>query len=484
MPSTSSSPTAASPLWTDPGRAWAPFEPSPDEPWDLPRVAHLHRRAGFAAPWGVLQRDLRDGLETSVERLLEGDLTDGSGHGDTAGASDALFESMAAQLAPSASLTRLQGIWLYRMIFTPHPLRERMTLFWHNHFATSNAKVANTALMQRQNDLFRAEALGSFPALLAAIGKDPAMLIWLDSTANRKAHPNENYAREVMELFTLGRGHYTERDIQEAARAFTGWFVQRDRFRVIPAQHDDREKTFLGRTGRFDGDAVPAILLEQPACAEFLCTKLVRAFVDEIDPVTPALVAPLASAFRASGYQIKVPVATILRSALFHDRAVRRRRVKSPVEHAVGTIRALEVLKPTVPADALAEACTRMGQSLFAPPSVAGWDGGPAWANSTTMLNRTNLVLALLSDDTSGLGGRCDPAALARKHAGGTPEHAAAFLVDLLVQDGFDDALRQRVLAAALAKSTRTPGDEAANAKEPLRAAATLVLTAPEYQLA
>jgi uncharacterized protein (DUF1800 family) len=465
-------------LLNDPARAWAPFEPTGEDRWDLRRVAHLHRRAGFAAPWAVLQRDLRDGLEASVDRLLDG-APAGADEASSAAApaSDALFDGMAAQLAPSASLARLQGIWLYRMIFTAHPLRERMTLFWHNHFATSNVKVANTALMQRQNDLLRRYALGSFAALLAAIGKDPAMLIWLDSTANRKAHPNENYAREVMELFTLGRGHYSERDLQQAARAFTGWFVLRGRFREVMQQHDQGEKTILGRTGAFDGDAVPAILLEQPACAEFVCTKLVRAFVTETDPITPDLVAPLAAEFRASGYEIRVPVRTILRSAFFHDRAMRRRRVKSPVEHAVGTIRALEIVSPTVQADALAEACTRMGQSLYAPPSVAGWDGGPAWVNSTTMLNRTNLVLGLLSDKDAALGGRCDPAALARKHAGGGAEAGTNFLVDLLVQDGLDRAIRQRVVARALALSHDDP-------KAALREAATLVLTAPEYQLA
>jgi uncharacterized protein (DUF1800 family) len=464
-----------SPLLTDPVRAWTPFIPAPDDPWDLPRVAHLHRRAGFAAPWTVLERDLHDGPERSVDRVLDGEPATSDGR--SAAESDALFDSMAAQLAPSASLTRLQGIWLYRMIFTPHPLRERMTLFWHNHFATSNTKVNNTALMQRQNDLLRAHALGRFPTLLAAISRDPAMLIWLDSTANRKAHPNENFAREVMELFTLGRGHYTERDVQEAARAFTGWFVQSGRFREIAAQHDGGEKTILGHAGRFDGGDIPAILLEQPACAEFLCTKLVRAFVTEVDPVTPELVAPLAEQFRASGYDIRVLLAMILRSTLFHAPEIRRRRVKSPVEHAVGTIRALEVVKPTVQADGLAEACVRMGQALFAPPSVAGWDGGTAWVNSTTMLNRTNLVLALLGNEDAALGGRLDPGALARKHDALTPEQGAAFLIDLLVQDGFDATLRRRVSATALAKARDDP-------KAAVREAAILVLTAPEYQLA
>src|SRR5262249_7217883 len=157
-----------------------------------------------------------------IDRLLKGEAKTPDGR--TAADFEELAAAMDRQLAPSAALTRLQALWLYRMVFTPQPLRERMTLFWHNHFATSQAKVQNTGLMGRQVAAFRKHALGDFKAMLAGVGKDPAMLLWLDSTENRKAHPNENYAREVMELFTLGRGRYTEKDVKEAARAFTGWF--------------------------------------------------------------------------------------------------------------------------------------------------------------------------------------------------------------------------------------------------------------------
>jgi hypothetical protein len=203
----------------------------------------------------------------------------------------------------------------------------------------------------------------------------------------------------------------------------------------------------------------------------------VRHFITEIDLVPPELVAPLAGELRASGHEIRAPLGTILRSALFHDRAMRRRRVKSPVEHVVGTIRALEVVKPTVQADAAAGACTRMGQALYAPPSVDGWEWGAAWANSTTLLNRTNLILALLSDEDAALGRRCDPLDLARKHGASDPEQGAGFLIDLLVQDAFDPDLRRRVVAATLAKAKD-------DRKGALREAATLVLTSPEYQLA
>jgi len=447
-----------SPLIAEPARAWAPFSPGATTPWDLARVAHLHRRAGFAAPWSILQRDLKDGPVASVDRLFQGEST--SGDVQTADEFDGLLDAMGLQVGSDATPAGLQGLWLYRMLLTARPLRERMTLFWHNHFATSLTKVENPVLMQRQNALLREHALGDFKAMLTAIGKDPAMLVWLDSTANRKARPNENYAREVMELFTLGRGRYTEKDIQEAARAFTGVFVIRDRYSELPAQHDDGVKTILGKTGRFKGDDLPALLVGQSACAEFLCGKLYRQFVSEVDAPTPALLAPLTKVFRESGYDIAATVGMILRSNLFFDSATRRTRVKSPVELAVGSIRALEIVKPTVSSEALAEACGRMGQTLYAPPSVAGWEGGPSWINTTAMLNRTNLAIALLGKDNAQLGGRCDAKALAARH-GVEPRK---FYTDLLVQDAFDPKILGPVKDAA--------------------EVATLVLTTPEYQLA
>jgi uncharacterized protein (DUF1800 family) len=460
-------------LLEDPERAWAPFQPDRSRPWDLEAVSHLHRRAAFAASWSVLQRDVKDGPDASVKRLLEGEPT--AGDGTSASEFELFLDAMASRLGSTAELEALQGIWLYRMVFTPHPLRERMTLFWHNHFATSIAKVNNPGLMQRQNNLLRVQALGDFRVLLQAIGKDPAMLIWLDSTVNKKAHPNENYAREVMELFSLGRGHYSEKDIQEAARAFTGWFVIRDEFSVVPRQHDDGVKTVLGRKGPWSGDDIPTILLEQPACADWICRKLFRYLVSESHSPSDALIAPLARAFRESGYRVRTPVATILRSNLFFDPEVRRRRVKCPVEFTVGTVRSLEVLKPTVAPAALARTCTQMGQNLYAPPSVAGWEWGRAWINSTTMLARANLVLALLSDDDEAMGHRCDPAKLAARHGFHQPADATRFLLDLLIPGPVEPSVKDPILKAA-AKST--------NRDAAVREAARRILNLPEYQLA
>ncbi|MEW4567650.1 DUF1800 domain-containing protein [Tautonia sp. JC769] len=443
-------------LRDDPRQAWAPFQASESDPWDLDRVAHLHRRAGFSPSWQVLQRDLADGPGPSIDRLLRGETE--ALDGTPAASFEGLMDAMARGPGASAGAAGLQAAWLYRMIHTPFPLRERLTLFWHDHFATSIEKVNDPALMRQQNDLLRRHALGSFSEMLRAMARDPAMLIWLDATASKREHPNENYAREVMELFTLGRGNYGEGDVQEAARAFTGTFVVQGRYRHNPREFDSAEKTILGQTGSFDGDAVASILLDQPACARFLCRKLFALLVSEVDEPPDPLIEPLAEAYRRSGYDTRVPVAMILRSRLFFDRSSRRRRVKSPVEFAVGTIRALEVIAPTVSTNELADACSRMGQRLFAPPSVAGWDGGPTWINTTTSLARTNAALSLLNDRR-----RFDPEALASRHGRG--EGPAAFYIDLLVQDAFSPEVRERI-------------------EGPAREVATLVLTAPESQLA
>ena len=257
---------------TPAGRAvdhWASYMPSREMPWNLRRVVHLHRRAGFAATWGEIQRDLKDGPKVSIDRLL-------------AGKARALglpkdFEAAAALLAEraiaDAGATRLKAWWLYRMLFGPDPLTERLTLLWHNHFATSAAKVRDLAVMCRQNELFRRHARAPFGDLLRAVVHDPALLLWLDAPSNRKEHPNENLARELMELFTLGIGHYTEDDVKQAARALTGWTVRQGEFLEQAAVHDDAEKTILGRTGNWNGSGLVQILLEQPATPRRLAPR-------------------------------------------------------------------------------------------------------------------------------------------------------------------------------------------------------------------
>src|SRR4051812_26467824 len=230
---------------------WARYEPSADDPWDLRKVAHLHRRAGFGATRAELLRDLKAGPVASVDRLLSPP--------EASTAEREVAEALRATARTKGDIDLLKAGWLNRILYGSDPLREKLTLFWHGHFATSQKKVESVALMDRQNETLRTHALGEFATLLEALVADPAMLVWLDGGTSRKDRPNENFAREFLELFTLGAGHFSERDIRESARAFTGWtrkearggFMDTPAFVLDPAQVDDRPKTFLGLDGRW-----------------------------------------------------------------------------------------------------------------------------------------------------------------------------------------------------------------------------------------
>ena len=280
----------------------------------------------------------------------------------------------------------LRSWWLTEMLVTPAPLTEKMTLFWHNHFVSSQQKVRSPQLMYLQNVLLRRHALGNFGDLLHGIARDPAMVIYLDSASNRKGQPNENFAREVMELFTLGEGHYTERDVKEAARAFTGWGIDPDRGEFVfrPRAHDDGVKTVLGRTGNLDGNAVLGIFLAQPQTAELVATKLWREFVSP-DP-DPGEVRRVAGVLRKSGYEIRPALRALLTSDAFYAPDSRAALIKSPVELVVGTLRQFSFQTGEPLPFVLGVAA--LGQNLFAPPNVRGWPGGEMWINSTTLLAR------------------------------------------------------------------------------------------------
>ncbi len=284
----------------------------------------------------------------------------------------------------------LRSWWLTEMLVTPSPLTEKMTLFWHNHFVSGQQKVRSPQLMYRQNDLLRRHALGNFGELLHAVARDPAMVIYLDSASNRKGQPNENFAREVMELFTLGEGNYGERDIKEMARAFTGWSINPEtgEFLFRPFAHDDGEKTVLGRTGNFDGDAALDILLAQPQTAEFIVTKLWREFVSPSPD--PAEVRRIARIFRDSRYDIRAALGALLVSDAFYATKNRAALIKSPVELVVGTLRQFNFGTGDVMPFVLT--ANQLGQALFAPPNVKGWPGGEAWINSSTLLARKSFL--------------------------------------------------------------------------------------------
>ena len=284
----------------------------------------------------------------------------------------------------------LRGWWLGQMLATRSPLTEKMVLFWHNHFVSSLQKVRWTPLMYRQHALLRAHAFGNFGELLHAVARDPAMVIYLDSASNRKGQPNENFAREVMELFTLGEGHYSETDVKEAARAFTGWGIDQDTgdFVFRAAAHDDGVKTVLGRTGALDGDAVLDILLAQPQTAEFIVAKLWREFVSP--GPDRAEVKRIARIFRDEGYSIKAALRALLVSDAFYAAEHRASLIKSPVELIVGTLRQFSFETGTTAPFVVAS--RQLGQDLFAPPNVKGWPGGEAWINSATLLARKQLL--------------------------------------------------------------------------------------------
>ncbi|MDP1681664.1 MAG: DUF1800 domain-containing protein [Burkholderiales bacterium] len=284
----------------------------------------------------------------------------------------------------------LRSWWYQEMLVTPTPLTERMTLFWHNHFVSSQQKVKSAQLMYRQHVLLRSYALGNFGELLHAVSKDPAMILYLDNATNRRGQPNENFAREVMELFTLGVGQYTEQDIKEAARAFTGWSLDRanGEFHFYRLLHDGGTKTVLGRSGDFDGDAVLDILLAQPQTAEFISAKLWREFVSP-DPDVKE-VQRLARILREARYEIKPLLRALFSSEAFYVPANRARLIKSPVDLLVGTLRqfGIEGLDTRL----LVFSGRQLNQDLFGPPNVKGWPGGDDWINSTTLLARKQFM--------------------------------------------------------------------------------------------
>lgn len=280
----------------------------------------------------------------------------------------------------------LQSWWLAEMLATRAPIGEKMTLFWHNHFVSSVQKVRSPPLLYRQNVLLRDHALANFGDLLHVVARDPAMLIYLDNANSRRGQPNENFAREVMELFTLGEGSYSEQDVKEAARAFTGWSIDPDtgKFLLRPSAHDDEAKTVLGRSGNYDGDAVLDILLAQPQTAEFIVRKLWREFVSS-DP-DAAEVTRIARIFRDSRYDIRTALRALLVSDAFYAPGNRGALIKSPIELVVGTLRQFNFTTGDVmPFVVIAN---QLGQRLFAPPNVKGWPGGEAWINSATLLGR------------------------------------------------------------------------------------------------
>lgn len=448
---------------SDPDWAWAEYEPDTVRPWNLAKAGHLYRRAAFGASWDQLQQALADGPQLTIEKLLrpQTDMTSFNrtydGYETSAGSVDAL-----------------RAWWLRRIIQTPHPLLEKMTLFWHSYFATNGAKVKSARLMQQHFQLLRSQALGSFQILLEGISRDPAVFIWLSADTNRKALPNENFVRPLLETFTLGPDKYTEKDVAEASRAFTGWFVLSDKLRYIPHEHDENIKRILGQEGNFKDNDVVRILLQQPATSNRVIHKLYRWLICETEQPDTNLIAPLVESF-AKGYNVLRLVETMLRSNLFFSPATYRQRIKCPAEFAMGIIKGLEAVVSTTE---LGQDLAGLGQNLCYPPTVKGWAGGQHWITNATMIARYNLASALLSD-SGPYAKKLNPSIVTQKHGFSTTEASEQFLLDLFLQGDIDPDVYNTMLKTAM------EGIDNKNDKESrIRRFTQEIITLPEFHLA
>ena len=382
---------------------------------DVHLMAHLMRRAGFGATRDEIESAIADGYERTVDSLL-----------DTSGAS-AMPDDIIRRYHVDQSELRLVEVavtnWMYRMMTTTSPLQEKIALFWHSLFATGERKVNNVQAMTSQVKTFRKFGLGSFRILLLEISRDPAMLHWLDNHDNHKDAVNENYGRELLELFSMGIGNYSEQDVKEAARAFTGWTFENTEYMALRAMrasiwpysrvalqfefrsddHDYSDKTFLGESGPFNGEDIIDVIVRHPSTARFVCTRLYQFFVaDEVDEAGEALIERLTQTYFDSGYEIGAILRDMFNADHFKSNSVRFRRVKSPAELVAGTLRtALPFPRPTVEMFQVGLSTNYMGQELLNPPSVEGWHEGAEWIDSGSLVERVNFASRYLGDPGS-----------------------------------------------------------------------------------
>jgi uncharacterized protein (DUF1800 family) len=381
---------------------------------------HLLRRAGFGASPQELERFRRLGIVDAIDTLIhfEGTLDDVDTKIGQPG-----YAQVAANrgFSPTTVITDAQQRWLFRMLHSRRPLQEKMTLFWHNHFATSYAKVAGavnaangTQYMTGQIEMLRRNALGNYERLLVEIAKDTAMLIWLDGRLNTRQMPQENFGREIMELFSMGVGHYTEADVYAAARVFTGWNLSRgapQTFLYNAAAHDPNAKTFTfpiypdgsrtiparpAASGMQDGLDFIAALARSSHTAEYLARKLYRYFVSEFGEIDSAFVSRISSTYFQSGYNMRAVVREVLLSPQFWDERNRYTRYSWPVEFTIRAIK--DVGWQGYSLNDARLALINMGQVLFDPPDVAGWETGPSWFSTGAMLSRMNFASALAAN--------------------------------------------------------------------------------------
>ncbi len=466
---------------------------------DIALMAHLMRRAGFGATRDELEAAMANGYEATVEELLY------------PGEPNDLPQDVIRRYHTEQAELRLSdgaaANWMYRMITTQNPLEEKLALFWHSLFATGYVKLNQANALLNQIQMFRTYGLGNYATLLVELSKDPAMIIWLDNNDNHKDAINENYGRELLELFSMGIGNYTEDDIKECARAFTGWTLgnaeymstraSRDsiwpysrinwHFQYRDYDHDEGEKTFLGETGNFNGQDIVEIIAKQEATARFVSTRLFQFFAaDEVDEDGEKVIEEMMKSYFDSGYEIRSVLRTLFNSDYFKSEKARWARVKGPVELVIGAVRmAGSYREPTPGIEQVARQAVYMGQGLLQPPSVEGWHEGIEWVDSGALVERVNFVAHELAN-VQNPGVRRIIDRLAGENGGTfTPEQLVDSCLDLLgpveVSDDTKAALIEYAgLQGEISLANRQEGDES---EQRVAGLLSLAVATREYQL-
>ena len=464
-------------------------------------MAHLLRRAGFGASRNELEEYIAMGYDGAVEALLN--------PSDPGNMPDDLIRRYHVEQSELRDLAGSAAYWMYRMISTSCPMEEKIALFWHGLFATGYAKLNQARSLLNQVDMFRRSGLGSFEDLLVELSKDPAMIVWLDNNENHGSAINENYGRELLELFSMGIGNYTEDDIKECSRAFTGWTLGNAEYMAVRAakdsiwpygriawhfdyrdeDHDAGEKTFLGETGKFNGEDIIAIIAKQESTARFVATRLFQFFAaDEITEDGEKAIQEMIASYFSSGYQIRAMLRTLFHTDYFKSDEARFARVKGPVEMVVGAIRMSgNYQNPALGIEKVSDTMLYMGQGLLQPPTVEGWHEGSEWIDSGALVERVNFAARELSDVTSpGVRSIIDRLQAGADHGVLEPSDLADRCLDLLgpieVSDETHSVLVQYANRhGSLDLNDHKPGDEAEQqAGNMLR----LVAATREYQLA
>jgi len=492
-----------------------PYQPTPSDPFDAAKAAHLLNRAGFGGTKEEIAHIQSLGPEAAADEMLdfpdapaeeqsETDVPDLSGIDGVPTSFRELYRTLQNKSeddkrelrakfnqANNQVMMATTAWWLKRMADGPYPMQEKLALFWHGHFTSSFRDERAALLMWNQNELERTNAAGNFGKFAHAISRDPAMLDYLNNTQNKKEHPNENYAREVMELFTLGIGNYTENDVKQGARAFTGWSHDGENYFFRPFEHDYGVKTFLGRVGNFNGDDVINIILQQPVCANYISSKLYKYFVHP--DVDPQLAEAMGSLLRENDYELRPLLRTMLSSKAFYSSQAIGAQIKSPIQLMVGTVRLLGLEMP--PLRAIDGMLTQMGQTPFAPPNVRGWVGGRTWINTSTLFVRYNAGVWLAGGSVPEFG----PAGLRKKEGNAADGQRLQRMAQSFFNPEKDETLRDasadQIADAWVSRLIQRPvnstqrqvliqalGDDPSR-PQTVRNMVQLILSTPEYQL-